>query len=315
MARALVNAAPRALVIAALLGAIVACVGALLGGGVATREAATHSMASRSLTELAQLAGLADERGTLLREEPLAVEVIADGGPLWVIPAIERAVEASPWFAVGRSPHLLRAEIIEEQGGIALQLHLWRSGWELREPDPRRIRVAGWAPVVAGLFGALVALALRRLDAGLATSGVFAQLLLAIDPLPPELFPPQRLTQAWADGPLGGVIASIQTLGPLETALAAAVLAASLVLVAFDHRRSRERSATHGSIPLGRAGLAAALGSFGAVAWIEAAARGSLLAACDLRFGAWAGLLALAGLIVAWLPAIRLAREVRRAHS
>ena len=64
---------------------------------------------------------------------------------------------------------------------------------------------------------------------------------------------------------------------------------------------------------LGSAGLAALVGSFGALAWIEAASRGSLFAACDVRFGAWSGWLALLGLIVAWLPAIRVAREAWRA--
>lgn len=305
-------ALPRTLLIAALLGVIVACLGALWAGGTATREAAAYGLAQRSIDELALLAGLADDRGKLLREEPMAVEVIADGGPLWVIDTVERAAEASPWFTIGASPHLLRAEIIDERGGVALQLHLWRSGWELREPQAHRVRIAAWAAVIAGIVGAVAAVYARRISFGLATAGVLAQVLLALDPLPPELFPPQRLSTAWAEGPLfGPVFAAIRAMSTLHMALAAAVVAACLVLVAFDHRRSRGQG---GDVGLGWAGIAALIGSLGAIAWIEAASRGSLFAACDLRFGAWSGHLALLGLIVAWLPAIRVARESWRAQ-
>lgn len=304
-------ALPRSLLIAALLGVIVACVGALLAGGVATREAATYGLARRSIDELALLAGLADDQGKLLREEPMAVEVIADGGPMWMLDTVERAAEQSRYFKVDASPHLLRSEIIDERGGVALQLHLWRGGWELREPQPHRVRIAAWAAVVAGLLGAVAGLFTRKLSVGLATAGVLAQVLLAIDPLPPELFPPQRMLEAWSEGPLlGELIGSIRAMSTLHVALASAVVAACLVLVAFDHRRSRGQG---GDVGLGSAGVAAVIGSFGALAWIEAASRGSLFAACDVRFGAWSGYLALIGLIVAWLPAIRVAREGWRA--
>lgn len=303
---------PRALLVAALLGVIAACLGALWAGGTATREAATYSLARRSIDELALLAGLADDHGKLLRDEPMAVEVIADGGPLWVLDAVERAAEQSPWFTIDASPHLLRSEIIDERGGVALQLHLWRGGWELREPQPYRVRIAAWAAVLAGLLGAVAATYTRKLSIGLASAGVLAQLLLAIDPLPAELFPPQRLLAAWAEGPLfGPLFTKIQAMSTMSMAAASAVVAACLVLVAFDHRRSRGQG---GDVGLGSAGLAAVIGSFGALAWIEAASRGSLFAACDLRFGAWSGWLALLGLIVAWLPAIRVAREAWQAQ-
>jgi hypothetical protein len=305
------SALPRPLVIAALIGVIVACLGALGSGGAATREAATRGLAARSLAELALLAGLADERGQLLRDEPMAVEVIADGGPMWVLETVSKATAASPWFELGNSPHLLRTEVIDEPGGIALQLHLWRGGWELREPEPRRIRIAGWAAVVAGLLGAVAAVFTGgRLSIGLGLAGVFAQLLLALDPLPAELFPPQTLLAAWSEGPLfGPLFAWSRTMTPLHVAIAAAVVALCLVLVGFDHKRSRERDLT-----LGWAGAAAVLGSFGVLGWVEAASRGSLFAACDLRVGAWLGWVAVLGLIVAWLPAIHLAREGWRAQ-
>jgi hypothetical protein len=306
------SSVPRTLLIAALLGVIVACLGALWSGSVATRQAAAHGLARRSIDELALLAGVADDQGKLLRDEPMAVEVIADGGPLWVLDVVERAVERSSYFAVSSSPHLLRAEIIDERAGVALQLHLWRGGWELREPEPRRVQIAAWAAVVAGLLGAVAATYTRKISVGLVTAGVFAQLLLALDPPPRELFPPQSTLTAWAEGPLfGDLLASIRAMSPLQVAIAAAVIAACLVLVAFDHRRSRGQS---GDVGLGWASVAALLGTVGAVAWIEAASRGSLFAACDLRFGAWSGWLAAIGLIVAWLPAIRVGREAWQAH-
>ncbi len=300
------NSIPRTLLVVALVGVIVACLGALLAGGVATREAATYRLAQRSIDELALLAGLADDEGKLLRDEPMAVEVIADGGPLWALDMVERAAEQSAWLRVDNSPHLLRTEVIDERGGIALQLHLWRGGWELREPTPHRIRIAAWAAVLAGLVGAVVATYVGKISVGLASAGVFAQLALAVDPLPPELFPPQGMLAAWGEGPLfGWLFGQIRAMTTLQVAVAAAV-AMCLVLVAFDHRRSREREVDLG---LAWAGVAAVLGSFGALAWIEAASRGSLFGACDLRFGAWSGWLALVGLIAAWLPAIRVARE------
>jgi hypothetical protein len=305
------SALPRPLMIAALVGVIVACLGALWSGGVATREAATRGLADRSLAELALLAGLADDQGQLLRDEPMAVEVIADGGPMWALEAVSDATARSPWFELGNSPHLLRTEVIDERGGIALQLHLWRGGWELREPQPRRVRVAAWAAVIAGVLGAGFAAMLGgRLSLGLGLAGLFAQLLLALDPLPAELFPPQSLLVAWSEGPLFGPLFDwIRAMTPLHVAIAAALVALCLVLVGFDHKRSRERD-----LGLGWAGAAAVLGSFGALGWVEAASRGSLLAACDLRVGAWTGWLALLGLIVAWLPAIHLAREAWRAQ-
>jgi hypothetical protein len=173
------------------------------------------------------------------------------------------------------------------------------------------VRIAAWAAVVAGLLGAVAGLFARKLSVGLATAGVLSQVLLVLDPLPPELFPPQRMLEAWSEGPLlGELISAIRAMSTLHVALASAVVAACLVLVAFDHQRSRGQG---GDVGLGSAGVAAVIGSFGALAWIEAASRGSLFAACDVRFGAWSGYLALIGLIVAWLPAIRVAREGWRA--
>jgi hypothetical protein len=307
------QAVSRSLLIMALVGVVLACLGSQLARGTATRRAATHTLAAAALDELALLAGVADDSGKLQRDEAMPVEVISDGGPMWVLDSVERAVSGSSYFAVGNSPHLLRTELIDERGGMALQLHLWRSGWELREPEPRRIRIAPAAVVLAGLLGAALSLFTRRLSLGIAAAGVVAQLLIAIDPLPRELFPPQPWIDTWASGPLvARTVAGIRQLGTFGLAGVAAIGAGSLVLVAFDHRRTRGQEIDVG---LGLATVAAVFGTIGGVAWIEAASRGSLFAACDVRFGAWGGWLALVGLILAWLPAIRVAREAWRARE
>jgi hypothetical protein len=300
------QAISRSLLIVALVGVVLACVGSQLARGTATRRAATHGLAAAAIDELALLAGLADDAGKLQRDSAMPIEVISDGGPMWALDSVERAVAGSRYFQTGNSPHLLRTELLEARGGIALQLHLWRSGWELREPSPRRVRVAPAAVVLAGLLGAAIALLTRRLSFGIAAAGLLAQLLLAIDPLPRDLFSPQPLLDTWASGPLvARTVAGIRQLGTMGLAIVAAIGAGSLVLVAFDHRRSRGRE---DDVGLGLATLAAVCGTIGGVAWIEAASRGSLLAACDVRFAAWGGWLALAGLLLAWLPAIRVAR-------
>jgi hypothetical protein len=295
----------RRLLILALIGVVIACIGSQLAKGTATRRAATYTLATSAIGELALLAGVADDSGVLQRDEPMPVEVISDGGPLWALDSVEAAVSSSRYFSVGNSPHLLRTELVEARGGIALQLHLWRSGWEIREPLPRRIRISPASVVLAGIVGAAISLLTRRMSLGLATAGVLAQVMLAIDPMPLDLFPPQRLSEAWASAPLvDRTVSAIRGMETLGMGVVAAVGAGSLVLVAFDHKRTRGGDDDLG---LAVATLAAFFGLIGVVAFIEAASRGGLFAACDVRFGAWAGWLALLGLILAWLPAIRVA--------
>ena len=288
---------------------MLACIGSQLAKGTATRVAATHTLAASAIEELALLAGLADDSGKLLRNERMPVEVISDGGPMWAIESVEQAVSGSRYFVVGNSPHLLRTEVVEARGGVALQLHLWRGGWELREPEPRRIRIAPAAVVLAGLIGAALSLLTQRLSLGIAAAGLLAQLLLAWDPLPLDLFPPQLLADAWSTGPLvDRTVTAIRGLGTIGMGMIAAVGAGSLVLVAFDHKRTRGREEDLG---LGMATLAAVFGTIGGVAFVEAASRGALLAACDLRFGAYGGWIALIGLALAWVPAIQVFRASR----
>lgn len=300
---------PRSVLLTALVGVILACVGALWAGGEATRRLAVERAGGEALDELALLANLSAEDGRLLRDEPLAVEVIQDGGPLWVREAIVAAVETNAYFEEASSSHLLRVEVIDVSAGVGLQLHLWRAGWELRVPEPRRIRVAPWAPVIAAVLGALAAVLSRRVSVGLGVAGVGAQLLLGVDRLPRELFPPRPLLETWSEGPLiRRALELVDNLGSGGLAVAAGVLTVSVVLVAFDHRRSKQRE---DSLSLGAALLAAGLISVGLLGWVEAASRASLFTA--LRHGA--GWLALVGLGLAWWPAVRLAWEERRASA
>lgn len=298
---------PRRLVLLALFGVIVACVAGVLASGQQTRAQVLGALTRSSLDELALLAGVVDDAGQLQREAAMPLEVVAEGGSVWALETVRASVEANPNFSVDASSHILRSEIVEAPGGIAVQLHLWRAGWELREPEPRRARVAPWAAILGGVLGAIAALFSGRLSIGLATSGVLAQLALNFDPLPRGLFPSQTLAQAWASGPLAQRgMAWIRGMGSAELAVLVGLLTVSLILVAFDHRRSRGEVQDLG---LGGASLTAGLGFIGALCWLEAASRGALLAACDLRYGAFLGLVAFGGLILAWLPAIRVARD------
>lgn len=297
----------RALLLTALIGVILACVGGLLADGKSTREVVLRGMATRSLDELALLAGVAGDEGELLRDDEMAVEVVADGGPTWGLTSVEAAVDHNRYFAREPSRHILRAEVIEEQGAMALQLHLWRAGWELREPEPSRARIASWTAVLGGVLGAVVALFVGRISVGLASAGLIAQVALALDPIPRELFPPRRLTEVWASGPLVlSVSDAINDMGTIGFGLLFAVLAGCFVLVGFDHKRTR---GGEDDLGLSTASLTALLGTVGVLAWLEAAGRASLFAACDVRVGAFFGLLVFVGLILAWLPAIGVARE------
>ena len=305
---------PRYVVIAALIGLVMAILGAVFAGGARTRQLAVEDVAVDALDELALLAGLRDDSGNLMRPDPMAVEVIQDGGPLWVQGAVEAAVDENLYFTRGNSPHLLRAEVIDVSGGAALQLHLWRAGWDLRVPEPRRVRIGPWAAIVGAILGAFAAFFSRRLSWGLVTAGILSQLLLGLAPLPADLFPPRPLLKTWSEGPLvRRTLQTVDNLSSMEIAIVAAILAACLVLVAFDHRRSREKS--EGNLDLGSAGLAALLGTIGVVAWIEAASRGALLMALHPRGDWYAGWGALIGLGLLYWPVVLAAREGWRARS
>ncbi len=296
-------AGSRGLLVVALVGVVLACLALAWLGGQATRAAALSGLAGRSLADLALLAGLRDDQGQLLRDEPFAVEVVQDGGSLWIAPAIEVAVDDSPWFATGNSPHLLRVEVVEDSRALALQLHLWRGGWELRSPEPLRVRTTPWIIVVAGLLGAVTAVVVRRASLGLALAGALAQFLLAMFTPTRELFAPQTTWVEWGTGPLfGRVLPWVEALTAFELAIAAGLVTLCLVLVGFDHRRSK---ASADGLNLTSAGVLALLGTVGLLGLVEAMFRSGFAAS----LGLWPGWLALAGLLLAWAPALAQARE------
>lgn len=286
-----------------LIGLVLACVALVWLAGQATRERALERLAARELDELALLAGVVDDAGVRQRDEPLVVEVVQDGGSLWIGPAVARAVDASGDFATGNSRHLLRVEVLEDPRALALQLNLWRSGWQLRVPEPLRVRTSPWVIVVALALAAVVAPLVRRISVALALAGVVAQLLLVLVAPPPELFAPRTLVEEWRQGPLfGWLVPALDRLTPLQLALAVAVVTMCLILVRFDHQRSR---AGEDALDLASAAAFALLGALGLVALIEAALRSSFAASLVH----WSGWLALLGSLLAWLPALAQARE------
>lgn len=293
----------RSLLVIALVGMLLACLALPWLAGPATRAAALDELAGRSLDELALLAGLRDDEGRLLRDEPFEVEVVQDGGSLWIAPAIERAVDESEWFATGNSRHLLRVEVVEDPRALALQLHLWRSGWELRSPEPLRVRTTPWMIVIAGLVGAATALVIRRISLGLAAAGALAQLLLGTIVPPRDLFAPHTTWVEWQSGPLfARLLPWISSMSPLALAIAFALIGLCLVLVWFDHRRS---SSSTDDLDLTGASVLALLGTIGLLGLVEAVFRSGFAASLSSPAGA----LALLGLLLAWVPALAQARE------
>ncbi|EDM77029.1 hypothetical protein PPSIR1_16050 [Plesiocystis pacifica SIR-1] len=294
---------PRNVALIGVLGLLIAVIASVWAGGERTRAVAVGAMAEDALVELGLLAGVRDDAGALQREEPMAVEVIQDGGPMWVREVVEEAVGEDPAFAVGNSPHLMRVEVVDGRGGVALALHLWRAGWDLRVPEPRRIRVAPWAAVLGAVLGAFAGVFTRRGSVALLCAGLLAQIALGLAPISTAVFPPQTLVEAWGSSPLARRIVELaQTMTTTHQAIAAAFVALCLVLVAFDHRSSKERE---DALDLGSAGLVAIASTVGVVAWIEAASRSSLLA--SLHHGAgWVTFLGLGMLAV---PVVYLARQ------
>jgi hypothetical protein len=289
------------LVVAVLAAVVVS----LATDGERTRRALVESMASRSLDELALLAGLRDDTGESLRGEPLPVAIVQDGGSTWIREAVADAVEVSPDFAEADSRHLLRIESVQTESAIGLQLRLWREGWELRSPELMRGRVSPWVAVLAAGLGAAVAFWLWRVGPGLLVAGGLAQAVLALLPWPAESIPPTDWLTDVRSGPLLAPLAGL-TGSTWVTPVALAVIAFCVVLVAFDHRRSRERE---DSLKLSTAGGAALMAAAGSLTWLEAALRAGLWASMH----SIAGMLAVVLLAVAWVPAIHRARERLRA--
>lgn len=258
----------------------------------ATMQQAARSVVDRELDELAVLAGLRDARGTILVERPLGVSVVQEGGPLWLTEVTRDVVEADPGFELEDGPHLLRAEALSTEHTFALRLHLYRQGWNLSGERAARIHIAPWAVAGSLVLGALgVQLARRGVGVAWLLAGVMAQAVSSVLPWPSTL-PAQTYAEALRDGPLLQTVVRLARNLPDEAvAVGAGIVVLCLVLMAFDHRRSRGRG--------GWLLLAALAGVVGVVLLLEAAGRTaffSWLATAPGFFGV--GLL-----IAAWLLA------------
>lgn len=269
----------------------VALVLAIGGPAAADREsmarAVVRQMTAADLRVIGRLSGLTDEEGR--GREVLPVFVEQQGGPTWATAEIVDVVEKSPWLRPDpSSPHRLQAEIVRTEADWALRLGLWRRGWSLRSPRPRRVQLSPWVAAASGVVGALVALA-TRVGLGLAVAGLCAQ-AFALSLSRPSALPSYPLATQWKEGPLGQhVIAFAGGLPDVAVAVGAGVLVLCSVLVAFDHRRSRRRGGA-----LLWWGL---LGVFGLIAWLEASARTGLLAYATTLVGG----LGLTGLLGLWI--------------
>lgn len=278
----------------------------IFAGGETARRAAVEGMASRSLSELALLAGMRDDRGEPLRAEPLEVTVVQGSGETWIREAVSDAVDGVPDFAVGDSPHLLRIELVEAKGVIALQLRLWRQGWDLRTPGAIRIRMAPWAGVFAGVLGAFLGFAGWRVGIGTIAAGLLAQAMVQGLPWPAETIAPLAWSEDVQSGPLvGGVVAFTRTFPDWGMPAAVAFVVFCVVLIGFDHRRSQGRS---DALPLASVVSTTVLVGGGSLLWLEAAMRAGLWSSMHSLPGALAALF----LALAWVPAIRRTRERMR---
>lgn len=286
-----------------LVAGVLSLLASIFAGGEATRKSAMEGLATRSLAELSFLAGVRGQDGERLRSEPLEVQVVLEGGEWWIRDAVVDAVDASPDFDTGDSQHLLRIETVQAQSVIALQLRLWRQGWDLRTPDTMRVRVAPWAGVFAGVLGAVLGFFVWRVGAGLLVAGLMAQAMVAGLPWPAETIPPVSWSDEVLTGPLlGTAIGATRALPSWGMPAAIAVIVFCVVLIAFDHRHSKGRK---DSLPITSVASMTLLAGGGGLLWVEAATRAGLWSAMDSIPGAFAVL----ALALAWVPAIRRARE------
>jgi hypothetical protein len=262
---------------------------------LATDDATEHAFARQrmavELQELSRLAGIRDRRGKPTLREALPVGVAQSGGPMWVTAELTAAIDADPTFRAEEGPHRIVAEVVGAPRAYALRLSLERQGWLLRSPSPIRLRTAPWIPVIAAVVGVFALRWIRRLGAALGVAGLVAQLIVAMMAWPPAVAP-RGLVDAWQAGPLASAIRRFSFSLPDEAfALGVGLVVLCTILVAFDHRRSRDRGGT-----LLGWGI---VGVLGAVAWVEAAARVGAGAALP---GPW-GMAALLGLVAVYVVA------------
>ena len=287
-----------ALVVVAALSVVALLVSTAVDTEAASQRAARTALSS-ILVQLGTKAGVRDASGKVTLR-PLPVEAALEGGPLSLRADLEAAIEADPAFELGDSPHLVRVEVIGSERAYGLAGSLFRQGWYDRLPHPVRVRIAPWVATITGVFGLLVAFAVRRVGAGLAATGVAAQATLAVLPWEVPLAP-SSWTVAVQEGPLGAtVIHWARGLPDQTVAIGIGVVVLCVILIYFDHKRSPKR----GGLLL----AGGIVGAAGLLLWVEAAARAGLLG--------WgpstAGILALSILAVAWAGVARYQFRQRR---
>lgn len=282
-----------------IVAVVVLVLGLSLVDPVANAGAEVRTATSLALVELGRLAGV---RGadTEPMGSPLPVDVVQQGGELWVGQAVASAVEADPAFTRGDGPHLIQVEVVATPPVYAVRLGLWRRGWSLGPPRPVVARAAAWIAWLAAAVGALAYA--RGLAAGpaLAATGALAQAGTSSLPWPGPSAAP-ALSEQWTEGPMGAALRLLaERLPDATTAVGIGVIVGCIVLAAFDHRRSRGRG--------GWLLVTGVVGAIGVVAWIEAAARVGVLGSMAQVAG-WIAALGACGL---WWAA----RGVRhRAHA
>ena len=249
--------------------------------------------AALALRELGILAGLRDGRGQMSVEHPLPVTLVQEGGPMWLSPALADAARHDPAFDPVDGPHVLQAEVVGTKGRLAARLELTRQGWSLQMPQPIRVRISPWILALTGVLGALSLRWLRRIGPALLVAGGLGQAVLAAvehwQPFPAPLRP-QGPLEAMQDG-VAAQLARVfaDALPDTAPALGAGVVALCVVLIVFDHRRSRARSPA--------LLLHATAGIVGTLAFLEVALRtGADGAVCTL----W-GVVSSACLIGLWM--------------
>lgn len=278
--------------VAAILIAVAAASGFLAGGEAVERRFARQRM-SAELVELAHQGGIRDASGDVLLSTPLPVGVAQSGGPLWVTEELTAAVEADEALRIEEGAHRVMAEVVGASPAIALRLSLERQGWLLRTPRPLRLRTAPWVAVLSAILGVFTLRFIRRLGAALAVAGLLAQGTVALLPWPPVLAS-RGLVDSWSSGPLGIGLRRFAVSLPDEAfAIGLGVVVMCTILVAFDHRRSRNRG--------GNLLLWGALGLVGAIAWVEAAVRVGGAAALPTM----PGLVAAVGLVALYVAGWR----------
>jgi len=224
-----------------------------------------RAQARLALVELGGLSGLRDVRGRVAVARPLAVEIVQEGGPLWIQRGMSDSVAEDPAMELRASHHHLRLEVVERRPCWAIGVSLFRQGWSLRLPDVVRVQLTPWVAVVAAFFGAFALWRGVRVGGALFLTGIAAQALARLPgwPVPPGA---PALAEAVWQGPLLAALRVVARGLPERTeGLAVGLLVLCTLLALFDHRHSRHRG--------GALLVQAALGWMGTVGWIEAGLR------------------------------------------